>query len=190
RDYSQNASSYERIGLYTFFFGLVGEKDSVVRVPGVRTTAELFDILRFHPLLGTFLTIDNNKQGNDKVVVLTQSYWQQQYGESPEVIGKDVRIDDEAYKVVGVAPRVLEAFDARMRFVVPLSWPQQAENPQGRYGVGLQLFGRLKPGVSASQADAEAKGLEKRYVDAGNAGLKQFVERSGMTMNVGGLQEQ
>ena len=50
-------------------------------------------------------------------------------------LGKEVRIDDEAFKVIGVAPRVLEAFDARMKFVAPLSWPPAAENPQGRYGV-------------------------------------------------------
>src|SRR5690349_16670768 len=80
-DYSQNASSYERVCLYTFFYGLGGKKYAVVRVPGVRMTAELFDILRIHPVIGTFFTADNNKQGNDKVIVLTQSYWQQQYGE-------------------------------------------------------------------------------------------------------------
>ena len=139
--------------------------------------------------MGTFHK-EQNRPGADKVIVLTQSYWQAQYQESPEVLGKDVRIDDETYKVIGVAPRVLEAFDARMKFIVPLSWPAAAENPQGRYGVGIQLFGRLKPGVSAKQADAEAKTLEKRYVDAGPPPLKAFAERSGMTMNVGGVQEQ
>ena len=189
-DYSANATSYESLGLWTFFYGLVGDKESVVRVPGVRMTAEMFSILRVQPVIGTFFTKEQNRQGADKVVVLTQSYWQSQYGESPEVVGKEVRIDDEAYKVIGVAPRALEAFDARMKFVVPLSWPPAAENPQGRYGVGIQLFGRLKPGVTASQADAEAKTLEKRYVDAGPAQLRTFVERSGMTMNVGGVQEQ
>jgi putative ABC transport system permease protein len=189
-DYSKNATSYESVGLWTFFYSLVGEKDSVARTPGVRMTAEIFNILRIQPLLGTFFTKEQNKPGADKVIVLTQSYWQTQYQESPEVLGKEVRIDDEAYKVIGVAPRVLEAFDARMKFVVPLSWPAAAENPQGRYGVGIQLFGRLKPGVTAEQADAEAKIIEKRYVDAGPPPLKAFVERSGMTMNVGGLQEQ
>ncbi len=190
KDYSENASSYESVGLWTFFFGLLGEKDSVVRVPGVRATAEMFSILRLQPVIGTFFTKDQNKPGADKVIVLTQSYWQTQYQERPEVLGKEVRIDDEAYKVIGVAPRVFEAFDARMKFVVPLSWPAAAENPQGRYGVGIQLFGRLKPDITAGQADAEAKILEKRYVEAGPAPLKDFVERSGMTMNVGGVQEQ
>lgn len=128
-DYSRNASSYEKLGLWAFFYGLVGEKDSVVRMPGVRMTAEMFDILRIKPVIGSFFTKDQNRPGADKVIVLTQSYWQSQYGESPEVLGIDVRIDDEAYKVIGVAPRVLEAFDARMKFVVPLSWPAAAENP-------------------------------------------------------------
>src|SRR6185369_1906124 len=164
--------------------------DSVVRMPGVRMTAEIFNILRIQPVLGTFFTKDQNKPGADKVIVLTQSYWQSQFQERPEVLGQEIRIDDEAYKVIGVAPRALEAFDARMKFIVPLSWPAAQENPQGRYGVGIALFGRLKPGVSAGQADAEAKVIEKRYVDAGPAPLKAFVERSGMTMNVGGVQEQ
>jgi putative ABC transport system permease protein len=189
-DYSQNAKSYERVGLWTFYYGLVGEKDSVVRVPGARMTAEIFDILRINPVVGGFFTKEQNKQGADKVVVLTQSYWQAQYQESPEVIGREMRIDDEAYQIIGVAPRVFEAFDARMKYVVPLSWPAAAENPQGRYGVGTQLFGRLKPGVEAGQADAEAKVIEQRYVEAGPPQLKEFVGRSGMTMNVGGLQAQ
>src|SRR5688500_1101279 len=113
-DYSKNATSYESIGLWTFFYGLVGENDSVVRVPGVRMTAEIFDILRVQPVIGSFFTKDQNRPGADKVVVLTQSYWQTQYEESPEVLGKEVRIDGEAYKVIGVAPRLFEAFDARM----------------------------------------------------------------------------
>jgi predicted permease len=189
-DYSQNATSYESVGLWTSFNGLVGEQDSVVRLPGARMTAEMFSILRIQPLMGAFFTKDQHRPGADKVIVLTRSYWESEYQERPEVLGTDVRIDDEAYTVIGVAPRALEAFDARMKFVVPLSWPPAAENPQGRYGVGIQLFGRLKPGVTAGQADAEAKVLEKRYVDAGPPPLKAFVERSGMTMNVGGLQEQ
>jgi putative ABC transport system permease protein len=189
-DYSANATSYERLALWSFFYGLVGEKDSVVRLPGVRATAEIFDILRLQPVIGSFFTKEQNRQGADKVIVLTQSYWRTQFEESPEVLGKEVRIDDEAYKVIGVAPRQLEAFDARMKFIVPLSWPQAAENPQARYGVGIQLFGRLKPGVTASQADAEAKTLERRYVDAAPPQVKAFVDRSGMTMNVGGVQDQ
>jgi putative ABC transport system permease protein len=189
KDYSTNATSYEQIGLWGFFFGLVGENDATLRLAGARMGAELFDVLRVTPRLGRFFTSEQNQPGADKVIVLTQSYWETQYGASPDVLGREITIDDEAYTVIGVAPRVFEAFDARVRFVIPISWPPAAENPQGRYGVGLQLFGRLKAGVSIGQADAEAKTIEKRYVDAGPGPLKQFVERSGMTMNVEGVQE-
>ena len=189
-DYSQNATSYEKLGLWSFQYTLIGQDEGVVRVPAARATAEIFEILKISPIHGSFFTKENNKQGNEKVVVLTQSYWQQQFQESPEVLGKELMIDDEKYKIIGVAPRVFEAMDARIKFVAPLAWPAAAENPQGRYGVGIQLFGRLKPGVAAGSADAEAKLMEKKYVDAGAAPLKQFVERSGMTMNVGGVQEQ
>src|SRR6188472_1959005 len=72
-DYSRNGTSYESLGLWTFFYGLVGDKDSVVRTPGVRATAEIFTILRIQPLLGTFFTKEQNKPGADKVIVLTQS---------------------------------------------------------------------------------------------------------------------
>ena len=58
-------------------------------------TAELFDILRIQPVIGSFFTKEQNRPGADKVIVLTQSYWQAQYDESPEVLGKEVRIDDE-----------------------------------------------------------------------------------------------
>jgi hypothetical protein len=101
-DYSRNAKSYQNLALWTFFYGLVGEKNAVVRVPGVRMTAEMFSILRIQPVIGNFFTKDQNKPGADKVIVLTQSYWRTQYGENPEVLGREVRIDDEAYKATAV----------------------------------------------------------------------------------------
>lgn len=189
-DYSKNATSYEAVALWAFGQQMFGEDEAPVRLAMASATAELFSILRVQPLLGTFFTKDQNKQGAEKVVVLMPSFWRTQFAEDPAVIGKTVRINGETHTVIGVAPRVLEAWDARVKYLLPLAWPAGAENPQGRYGVGIQLFGRLKPGVTAGQADAEAKTLEKRYVDASPPQVKGFVERSGMTMNVGGVQAQ
>jgi predicted permease len=189
-DYSKNASSYETIGLWSFGQQMYGADESPVRLNMARATSEIFTILRVQPLLGEFFTKEQNKPGADKVVVLTQSFWRTQFAEDLGVIGREVRLNGENFTVIGVAPRVFEAWDARVKYVTPLSWPPAQENPQGRYGVGLQLFGRLKPGAMAGQADAEAKTLEKRYVDAAGPGVRGFVDRSGMTMNVGGVQEQ
>jgi predicted permease len=190
KDYSENATSYQQIGLWQFFNGMVGEGDSRARVGCAKASSEIFEILRVQPVIGTFFTKEQNKPGADMVVVLTQSCWKNDYQESLEVLGTDVRINDDICKVIGVAPRTFEAFDARVKYIQAISWNPGAENPQARYGVGINLYGRLKPGVTAGQADAEAKTLEGRYVDAGPPQLKSFVERSGMTMNVGSVQEQ
>lgn len=189
-DYSANATSYETLGLWSFTFTLFGDEGAVVRQPGARATAEIFKVLRVQPILGSFFTKEQNVPGADKVIVLTQSFWKSDFAEDPDVLGREVRIDDETFIVIGVAPHLFEAFDARVKYVLPLSWGENQANPQGRYGVSISLFGRLKPGVSIGQADAEAKILEKIYVDAGPPQMQQFVERSGMTMNVGGVQEQ
>ena len=190
-DYSRNATSYESLGLWTFFYGLVGEKDSVVRAP--RRTDDRRNLQ--HPAGTARASAPSSPRSRTNQAPTRSSSSRSPTGRrsirkvqrsSARRCGSTMK----PYKVIGVAPRVLEAFDARMKFVVPLSWPPAAENPQGRYGVGIQLFGRLKPGVTAGQADAEAKTMEKRYVDAGPPPLKAFVERSGMTMNVGGVQEQ
>jgi predicted permease len=189
-DYSKNASSYETLALWQFFTGIVGEGDARGKVDCAKAGADIFNILRVQPVIGTFFTKEQNKPGADLVVVLTESCWKQDYAGSLDVLGKQVRIYEDVCKIIGVAPHSFEAFDARVKYIQAISWNPAAENPQGRYGVGLQLFGRLKPGVSAGQADAEAKTLEKRYVDAGPPQLKSFVDRSGMTLNVGGVQEQ
>lgn len=189
-DYSKNATSYQALALWAQNQLMFGEESATDRIWGARATPGLFGILRVQPALGVFFTEEQAKPGADKVVVLMHDFWKSQFGGDPKVLGRTVRIDVDTYQVIGVASPLLQAMDARIRFITPLAWPPQAENPQGRYGVGIQLYGRLKPGVTIAQADAEAKLLEKRYVDGSPAGVAQFVERSGMTMNVGGVQEQ
>ncbi len=189
-DYSKNATSYETLGLWSFGYMLLGDEVGVTRQPGARATAEIFQVLRVQPLLGHFFTKEQNAEGADNVIVLTHSFWKSDFAEDPTIVGREVRIDDKTYSVIGVAPPQFEAFDARVKYVLPMTWSEEQANPQRRYAVYLSLFGRLKPGVSIGQADAEAKTLEQTHVAGAVPLIQQFVERSGMTMNVGGLQEQ
>src|SRR3954470_14383613 len=119
-DYSKNASSYEALALWSFSQQMFGEDEAPVRLPMASATAEIFSILRVQPLLGEFFTKQQNVPGADKVVVLTQSFWQTQFSEDTAVVGKTIRIAGESYKVIGVTPRLFEAWDARVKYVVPL----------------------------------------------------------------------
>jgi predicted permease len=187
-DYSKNATSYEALALWSPGEGMFGEEGSGERIRGAAISAALFDLLRVKPLLGSFFTKENNVTGQDGVVVLTQAFWEQQFAEDPAAIGKTIRFEGQTLKIIGVAPRSMSAFDAQMKFFRPLTWVPQQEDPQGRYGLYLFLFGRLKPGVTLEQANAEAVVIEKRYYDAAPPPTRAFMERSGVRVEVGGFQ--
>ncbi len=178
-DYRDNTTSYAKVGLWSSFEGMFGEDASAERLSGLRVTADLFDVLGLKPIIGQFFTTENHLPAADKVLVLTQSFWETHYSEDPGVLGKTVRLDGETFTIIGVAPRALEAFNAaRARFVRPMSW-----DPKGgignRHGNSPNLFARLKPGVPVAQAQAEAEAVEQRFNDAAAPQLRAFIERSG-----------
>jgi predicted permease len=188
-DYKANGSSYEHVGLWTPFQGMYGEDVSAERLSGVRATADIFNVLGLTPLIGQFFTADNHTIPNDKVLVLTQSFWETHYQEDPGVVGKTTRLDGETYTIVGVAPRAFEAFNAaRARFVRPFAWNPQNVNPNARHGNNPNLFARLKPGVTIGQAQAEADTIERRFYDAGTPQVRTFLDRAGHKIAVRSVQ--
>src|SRR5688500_2801683 len=125
---------------------------------GQRVTASFFDVLREQPRLGRAFTADNETEGRDKVVVLSYGFWIRRFGGDPDVIGKTLPIEGGPYQVVGVMSPEFEypAGAARptevwMPYVVPAH--QRIRQPKTRSHY-LQTVGRLKPGVSIEQAQA------------------------------------
>ncbi len=186
-DYRQNAQSYEAVGLWGPGESLVGEEGNTQRLSSAAVTADFFEVLKLQPILGTFFTLEQNKPDANHVVVLTQSFWEAQYKEDPEVIGKTLRVDETPHTIVGVAPRALEAMDARVKFLRPLAWPPAAETSGARYALNTFLYGRLKPGVTPEQAAAEAGMFTKRYYDAAPPPVRTFMDRSGIVETAGSL---
>ena len=187
-DYKQNTSSYAHVGLWSPYDTMFGEDTTSERLTGARTTTDFFDVLGIKPLIGQFFTAEHQLPATDKVIVLTQSFWQMHFREDPGVIGKTARLDGETFTILGVAPRALEAFNAKVRFLRPMSWDPARINPNGRHSNGPQLFARLKPGVAIGQALAEADTLEKRFNEAAPPPMRQFIERSGHKIEVAGVQ--
>lgn len=187
-DYGQNATSYTHVGLWNTDARMFGEDAAAERLWGASATADVFDVLGLKPLIGQFFTKENQLPATNKVAVLTQSFWEAQFQEDPGVLGRTVRVDGETYTVVGVAPRSFEAFDARVRYILPASWDPARINPNSRHGNGPKLFARLKPGVSVAQALAEANTIERRFYDAAPPQTRQFLDRSGHQIVVGQVQ--
>jgi predicted permease len=187
-DYKEHTTSFSAFGLWTAGPMMFGEDIATERLWGARATTDMFDVLGVKPLIGQFFTLENSRPNADKVVVLTQSFWTTQFHEDPGVLGQTTRLDGETVTIVGVAPRAIESFDARVHFVRPYVWDPTKVNPQSRHANYVQLYARLKPGAALGPALAEGDTLEHQFYESTVPPLRAFIDRSGAHIQMGQVQ--
>jgi len=128
-----------------------------------------FNVLGVQPAAGRTFTVDeSNTPGRDRVVVLSHDLWRERFGGSAGVIGRTVYVNGDPFTVIGVMPETFTGTDAFLRpsFYMPMTGAAL----ENRAFHVLSVLGRLKPGVTRDEAQAElavlAKGLEAEYPDA------------------------
>ncbi len=122
-----------------------------------QVSAAFFRILGVPPLAGrTFDTTEDVPNG-PRVVVLSYGLWQQQFGGDRSIIGRNVLLHDEPYKVIGVMPRGFGLPADPAEIWVPIQITGRAGADGGRY---LRVIAKLKPGVSTAQAQADLIAVE------------------------------
>jgi predicted permease len=128
------------------------------RVFGATVMANAMDTLRIHPALGRFFSPEDGITGRDFVVVLSNGYWRQRFGEDPLAIGQTIRIDGVSRRIIGVMPAGVRFPYADTQFVTPVAF--KAGDPIDPWrNFDLRLFGRLNDGVAPAQAQAELRRL-------------------------------
>src|SRR5216683_753441 len=187
---AQNRSYEDVTGYYAFStsdnFKLTGRGEPTP-VTGIAVAGNFFHMLGVDPELGRSFTKDESIKGGRAVVLLTHSFWSRQFGSNRAIVGKPITLDGKPVTVVGVLP---ETFDFGAVFSpgakVEIFVPQVMDDIRNQ-GNTLALIGRLKPGASVTQAQAEATVLfpkfywSKKFPDsAGNytarpIELKQYV---------------
>jgi len=128
---------------------------AAVRVPGARAMPSLFTTLGVGPFLGRRYS-DDEARAEAPVALLSFELWKARFGGDRKVIGRSVILDGRAFSVIGVMPAAFR-FGAPADVWIPYS-PSPAERTS-RSVKGLVVVGRLKPGVSRSQAASEMKGI-------------------------------
>ena len=145
-----------------------------VRLEGSTTTADLFSLLKVQPLLGrTFLPDEDKPTETGRVVVLSHWLFQQRFGGDASIINQAITLDGVKYTVIGVMPPDFEfpIQNERVALWTTIAIDASGSEPvTGQRGAHfLQVIGRLKPGVSKEQAQAElttiAARLEQQYPD-------------------------
>ena len=153
---------------------------SIVNTAAV--TPEIFPLLNAKPLAGRTLLPEDGKQGAPSVAVLSENLWRSRFGSNPALIGQSITLDMRSFTVVGILPATFRYPDGAPHQDVwiaiaqdPLFGPRMSE-PGVRVLVGI---GRIKPGVSLTQAQAEMNTLGARLAKqypAQDAGLTIRIE--------------
>jgi putative ABC transport system permease protein len=128
-------------------------------VTGTRSTAALTQVLGVAPELGRGFGRGDDEPGAPHVVILSHQLWVREYNADRTVIGKQLRLDDDSYAIIGVMPASLDAVSFGAELWVPLALsPADLADFKSR---SLLLVARLAPGVSASQATAAVDASEQ-----------------------------
>ena len=153
----ERLSSFDAIASYNrWTFTLTGDGQAE-RVPAVRATGNVFDVLGANPLLGRTLLASDSAPGAERVVVLSYRFWQRRLDGDPSVVGRTLHLNEGGStggptRVVGVMPADF-AFPAATDEL----WAPNPLDTAGRdYNTSyLELLGRLAPGVNIAAAERE-----------------------------------
>src|SRR5215831_8359901 len=140
------------------------------RVGVMRVSSNLLPMLAVRPALGRLLTPDDDSPGHAAVAVLTVGIWARRFGRDPHMIGTSVTINGQAYEIVGILPQrfslpqeVLPLLDGTEQADIFLPLPlSPAAASLVRDHEDYDIVGKLKPGVSLPQAQAEMDTITAR----------------------------
>ncbi len=122
------------------------------RVDGLNATFRLLPMLGVKPIFGRSFVEADNDRGSPEVVMLGYGYWQRRFGGNPAAVGRRIMVDGTAREIIGVLPQGFWFMDMTHDLVVPLRF----ERAKVRLaGYNFQAIGRLRPGVTLAQVDAD-----------------------------------
>jgi putative ABC transport system permease protein len=149
-------------------------------------TPELFSLLEQKPIAGRAFFPDDGKAGAPPVAILSENLWRASFGADPKIIGSSINLDKRAFTVVGIMPAAFRfpALTSKAQAWIPLQQdPLFGSWLPRRGGHWLRVTGRLKPGVSPAQVQAELAAISARLA-------KEFpAENSGWSIHTLPLQQ-
>ena len=129
-------------------------------------TANYFNVLGVTAQMGRTFTSNEDQRGQDHVVLLSHELWQRRFGGDASIVGRSIRLNREDYNVVGVMPTDFRLLGFMPELWTPLTIAAGDQTAAARKDRGLYLFGRMKPGVTIDQANAEFSTLANRAAEA------------------------
>jgi putative ABC transport system permease protein len=162
-DWRAQAHSFESMSAYGFGHYTLTGTGHPEMIPMAAVTSGFFSIMHAEPLLGRVLLDSEDQPGHEHVVVLSYPLWRDRFGANPGIVGSTLRLNGDAYTVVGVMKPGFQ-FPLDSTYISemwkPLAWTAQERAIRDDHNYGV--VARLKPGVTLPQAKAELTTISDR----------------------------
>ncbi len=164
-DRKTQAPAVEDATLFTSRTANLNEGGNPEQLRALAVTPSFFSTLRRQPFLGRAFTEDEAKPEGDQYTILTYALWTSHYGADRSIIGRDIRINGLAYRVVGVLPADFELGSRQVSLLVPFSFTPQQMSDSARGNEFSSMIVRLRPGATIAQANAQFKTIVDRNIE-------------------------
>ena len=155
-DWQRDAQSFEGMAMYRFRqFALTGTGTARAIKAGA-VGAGFFEVVRARPALGRVFRPEEDSPGGKYAVILSERFWKTELGGAPGVIGRTLKLDDEAYTIVGVMPAHASVASWAVMACdvwVPMALTDEQRSVRGNHN--QQGVARLKPNVDLARAQSE-----------------------------------
>jgi predicted permease len=169
-DWQSQSRSFSTLALFTTDSANLSVGGAAIRVNSSRVTGEFFRTLGVPPELGRTVGADDDRPGFEQVAVISHALWQSQFGSDAHVLGKELLLNAEGYRIVGVMPggfffpHSSESIETARKVTdvwVPYA-PSPEQKAQRDSGSG-NAIGLLRPGVPLARAQAEISAITARF---------------------------
>ena len=154
-DWQRSNRTFSSMAIYRNENYNVTGKDEAERLSGYMISAAFFSTLGVQPVLGRAFRSDDDQLGAAPVVILGGGLWRREFGSSPDVIGKSLTLNGRSYMVVGVIPPDFTFYGHDRDLYTPIGQWNDPSFRDRRISVSAHIVGRLKPGVTLPQAQAD-----------------------------------
>ena len=181
-DYREQNRVFEALAAYRGASANLTGEGEPERILGAAASANFFEVMRVAPVAGRVFTAEEDRQGSDRVILISHGLWRRRFGADPQLVGRDISLNGVNRTVIGIMPPDFRFPSREAEFWMPLAAPPQFTANRETYW--LTVIGRLRPDATLEQARAEMEGIARRLEEQYPA------TNRGMGVNLVSLREQ
>jgi predicted permease len=136
------------------------------RLTGYMISADFFSTLGVTPVLGRTFEAKDDQLGAEPAVILGGGFWSREFASSPSVLGQLLILNGSAYKIVGVIPASFSFYGSDRDVYTPIGQWNDPSFRDRRISVSAHAIGRLRPGVSVAQGQADMDIVSRHLAEA------------------------